>query len=606
MARNKIAGLVLASALLVGANTAHAHKHATSTQNKQTTKVTKNEVLLANANHKMVTNAMVVNGNGNLVLRSQGNKNGKIVSNLSVGEMLKIQSYSQNWYKVTVQETGSTGYISADNLRLIESGVNATPVEMNNNGQVINVSSSLNVRENATMASSVIDSLSNGNQVKVIAKQGEWYKININGTIGYVYGEYLNIGSAVSTTSSNSTTSNKVANTQKATPVKKEVAKTNNSTVKETKNTDTKQTQNSKDAKKQLTPAQLAALQSSSFLAIPNNGQAQTNNASSQSQVPQIGSATLTLINATSEQVLSNVNVTINGNSFTTNQQGKVKISSIPTGLHTFTVSVDNYNSTSVKVNVKAGKSMNSIVSLSPAQSSSNSSSSNQSSSNQSSSNQSSSNSSSSNQSSSNSSSSNQSSSNSSSSNQSSSNSSSSNQSSSNQSSSSQSSSNQSSSNQSSSNQSSSNQSSSNSSSSNQGSSNQGSSNQNSNSGLSTSQLQQAIVQYAEQFIGTPYVWGATGPNAFDCSGLTSYVYKHFGYYIGRTTYTQIDAGTPVSTNVNSLQPGDLIFWGDPQAPYHVAIYIGNGQYIQAPKPGETVDISSWHLSDISAARRIV
>ena len=511
MARNKIAGLVLASALLVGANTAHAHKHATSTQNKQTTKVTKNEVLLANANHKMVTNAMVVNGNGNLVLRNQGNKNGKIVSNLSVGEMLKIQSYSQNWYKVTVQETGSTGYISADNLRLIESGVNATPVEMNNNGQVINVSSSLNVRENATMASSVIDSLSNGDQVKVIAKQGEWYKINVNGTIGYVYGEYLNIGSAVSTTSSNSTTSNKVANTQKATPVKKEVAKTNNSTVKETKNTDTKKTQDSKDAKKQLTPAQLAALQSASFVAIPNNGQAQTNNASSQSQVPQIGSATLTLINATSEQVLSNVNVTINGNSFTTNQQGKVKISSIPTGVHTFTVSADNYNSTSVKVNVKAGKSMNSIVSLSPAQNSNN-----------------------------------------------------------------------------------------------QNSSNSSSSNQNSNSGLSTSQLQQAIVQYAEQFIGTPYVWGATGPNAFDCSGLTSYVYKHFGYYIGRTTYTQIDAGTPVSTNVNSLQPGDLIFWGDPQAPYHVAIYIGNGQYIQAPKPGETVDISSWHLSDISAARRIV
>ena len=377
MARNKIAGLVLASALLVGANTAHAHKHATSTQNKQTTKVTKNEVLLANANHKMVTNAMVVNGNGNLVLRSQGNKNGKIVSNLSVGEMLKIQSYSQNWYKVTVQETGSTGYISADNLRLIESGVNATPVEMNNNGQVINVSSSLNVRENATMASSVIDSLSNGNQVKVIAKQGEWYKINVNGTIGYVYGEYLNIGSAVST---NSASSNKVANTQKAAPVKKEVTKTNNSTVKETKSTDTKQTQNSKDAKKQLTPAQLAALQSASFVAIPNNGQAQTNNASSQSQVPQIGSATLTLINATSEQVLSNVNVTINGNSFTTNQQGKVKISSIPTGVHTFTVSADNYNSTSVKVNVKAGKSMNSIVSLSPAQNSSNSSSSNQSS----------------------------------------------------------------------------------------------------------------------------------------------------------------------------------------------------------------------------------
>ena len=120
----------------------------------------------------------------------------------------------------------------------------------------------------------------------------------------------------------------------------------------------------------------------------------------------------------------------------------------------------------------------------------------------------------------------------------------------------------------------------------------------------SNSQLQQSIVNYAENFLGRPYVWGATGPNAFDCSGLTSYVYKHFGYYIGRTTYTQIDKGTPVS--LNNLQAGDLIFWGDPSAPHHVAIYIGNGQYIQAPKPGENVDISSWNLSNISAARRII
>ncbi|MGL4992044.1 MAG: NlpC/P60 family protein [Sarcina sp.] len=114
----------------------------------------------------------------------------------------------------------------------------------------------------------------------------------------------------------------------------------------------------------------------------------------------------------------------------------------------------------------------------------------------------------------------------------------------------------------------------------------------------------QDIVSYAENFLGRPYVWGATGPNAFDCSGLTSYVYSHFGYNIGDSTYTQIDEGTPVS--LNNLQAGDLIFWGDPSAPYHVAIYIGGGEYIQAPRTGYNVDISSWNLNNVSAARRIL
>ena len=125
-----------------------------------------------------------------------------------------------------------------------------------------------------------------------------------------------------------------------------------------------------------------------------------------------------------------------------------------------------------------------------------------------------------------------------------------------------------------------------------------------SNNNESTAQLQQAIVKYAEQFLGRPYVWGATGPNAFDCSGLTSYVYRHFGYNIGRTTYQQIDAGTPVS--LNDLEPGDLLFFGNPEAPDHVVMYIGNHQYIQAPQPGQYVDISSWNWGGIVAARRIV
>lgn len=104
----------------------------------------------------------------------------------------------------------------------------------------------------------------------------------------------------------------------------------------------------------------------------------------------------------------------------------------------------------------------------------------------------------------------------------------------------------------------------------------------------STSDKANAIISLAKQQLGKPYLWGASGSNAFDCSGLTSYVYSHAaGKNIGRTTYQQLNAGQRVS--VNNLQPGDLVFWGN----YHVGIYIGNGQYIHAPQPGENVKVAS-------------
>ena len=85
------------------------------------------------------------------------------------------------------------------------------------------------------------------------------------------------------------------------------------------------------------------------------------------------------------------------------------------------------------------------------------------------------------------------------------------------------------------------------------------------------------IVDYAYQCLGRPYVWGAVGPDVFDCSGLTSYVYRHAaGIEITRTTYTQINVGTPVS--YNEMQPGDLVFTYNNE---HVGIYVGNGMYIR-------------------------
>ena len=109
-----------------------------------------------------------------------------------------------------------------------------------------------------------------------------------------------------------------------------------------------------------------------------------------------------------------------------------------------------------------------------------------------------------------------------------------------------------------------------------------------------------SIVDFAFQFLGRPYVWGAVGPDTFDCSGLTSYVYRHAaGIEITRTTYTQINVGTPVS--YSEMQPGDLVFTYDNE---HVGIYVGNGMYINATFPGSTVRVTP--VTNFYAARRIL
>lgn len=111
------------------------------------------------------------------------------------------------------------------------------------------------------------------------------------------------------------------------------------------------------------------------------------------------------------------------------------------------------------------------------------------------------------------------------------------------------------------------------------------------------------IVLYSYQFLGIPYVWGGENPSGFDCSGFVSYVYAHFGYNIGRTTYNQIKVG--VSVSISNLQPGDLVFFGKATAPHHVGMYIGEGKYIHSPHTGDVVKISS-NIGSICAARRII
>lgn len=108
-------------------------------------------------------------------------------------------------------------------------------------------------------------------------------------------------------------------------------------------------------------------------------------------------------------------------------------------------------------------------------------------------------------------------------------------------------------------------------------------------SGVPASQRASAALSAAQGKIGSPYVWGATGPSSFDCSGLTSWAYAQAGVSLPRTSQSQASAGAQIGRS--ALQPGDLVlFYGDL---HHIGLYAGNGQILHAPKPGANVRYES-------------
>jgi cell wall-associated NlpC family hydrolase len=110
----------------------------------------------------------------------------------------------------------------------------------------------------------------------------------------------------------------------------------------------------------------------------------------------------------------------------------------------------------------------------------------------------------------------------------------------------------------------------------------------------------QTAVDIAMAQRGKSYVWAASGPGSFDCSGLTSYAYRAAGISLPHSSRLQAQLGQPVSRD--QLQPGDLVFFYSPVS--HVGIYIGNGQMVHAPTSGDVVKVAPL-MGGYSGARRI-
>ena len=110
-------------------------------------------------------------------------------------------------------------------------------------------------------------------------------------------------------------------------------------------------------------------------------------------------------------------------------------------------------------------------------------------------------------------------------------------------------------------------------------------------------------VWFAYQQLGKPYVWGATGPDAYDCSGLVQAAWGYAGVAIPRTTYAQYAALPHVP--MSAIEPGDLIYF---DGVGHVGIYVGNNTIIDAPQSGEDVELvslsSPWYASTLVGAAR--
>jgi cell wall-associated NlpC family hydrolase len=116
-----------------------------------------------------------------------------------------------------------------------------------------------------------------------------------------------------------------------------------------------------------------------------------------------------------------------------------------------------------------------------------------------------------------------------------------------------------------------------------------------------SSEAGEIALAFARSQLGKPYRFGATGPKAYDCSGLVLKAWAAAGVTLPRTSYQQFHAGTKITKS--QLRPGDLVFFYGP-SPSHVGIYSGNGKIIHAPRPGKVVQYIKMSYMPYAGARR--
>jgi cell wall-associated NlpC family hydrolase len=104
--------------------------------------------------------------------------------------------------------------------------------------------------------------------------------------------------------------------------------------------------------------------------------------------------------------------------------------------------------------------------------------------------------------------------------------------------------------------------------------------------------LRNQAVFAAMQMVGTPYLWGGSTPEGFDCSGLVQYAYSNAGLRLPRTAAAQMDASAPLT--LEKAEAGDLLFFRDGSRTSHVAIYLGQGRFVHAPSTGGQVSLDSF------------
>lgn len=208
-----------------------------------------NKTVLAGTLNNDGNKACVINGNDHLVLYTSSNTS-NIAGYISVGEMLTINGYSNGYYNVTVQETGATGYISSSDMQKIVSGVGYDLNSLSGTAYIINVSTAVHLRENATMNSSSLAMLKNNTSVNLLGKQGAWYKVEVNGKTGYIYEEYVALSNTSSSTtgSTSSNTSNKTTNKITSTSNNK----TTNNTTGTTKSTSSSSRNNTNNSNNRI------------------------------------------------------------------------------------------------------------------------------------------------------------------------------------------------------------------------------------------------------------------------------------------------------------------------------------------------------------------